>query len=119
MLSCIIRKKINVKINGMWFIASAAFTCSFSTYTVKGMFRNNWVLTLFLIDSLQQLQAAVEKRNEIISQLSCNLQVALLSRDQVQLEAQQLTGQIQEVQQQLHQVGNRSHIGRLIVLVQV
>lgn len=68
---------------------------------------------------MQQLQAAVEKRNEIISQLSDNLQAALLSRDQVQLEAQQLTGQIQEVQQQLHQVGNRSRIRRLIVLVQV
>ncbi|KAK3557026.1 hypothetical protein QTP70_022916, partial [Hemibagrus guttatus] len=54
-------------------------------------------------DQLKQLQAAVEKRNEIISKLSVNLQAALSSRDQVQLEAQQLTGQIQELQQQLHQ----------------
>ncbi|KAK2888943.1 hypothetical protein Q8A67_014318 [Cirrhinus molitorella] len=54
-------------------------------------------------EQLKQLQAAVEKRNEIISQLSNNLQVALQSRDQVQLEAQQLTGQIQALQQQLQQ----------------
>ncbi|XP_056315576.1 pericentrin [Danio aesculapii] len=54
-------------------------------------------------EQLKQLQAAVEKRNEIISQLSKNLQVALQSRDQVQLEAQQLTDQIQELQQQLQQ----------------
>lgn len=52
----------------------------------------------------QQLQAAVEKRNEIIAQLSTNLQVALQSRDQVQLEAQELTAQIQALQQQLQQV---------------
>ncbi|XP_076871678.1 pericentrin isoform X3 [Brachyhypopomus gauderio] len=54
-------------------------------------------------EQLKQLQAAVEKRNEIISQLSVNLQAALMSRDQVQLEAQQLTTQIQELQQQLLQ----------------
>ncbi|XP_057193432.1 pericentrin isoform X3 [Triplophysa rosa] len=54
-------------------------------------------------EQLKQLQAAVEKRNEIISQLSKNLQVALQSRDQVQLEAQELTGQIQALQQQLQQ----------------
>ncbi|XP_077055534.1 pericentrin isoform X6 [Siphateles boraxobius] len=54
-------------------------------------------------EQLKQLQAAVEKRNEIISQLSKNLQVALQSRDQVQLEAQQLSGQIQALQQQLQQ----------------
>ncbi|XP_067315268.1 pericentrin isoform X2 [Pseudorasbora parva] len=54
-------------------------------------------------EQLKQLQAAVEKRNEIIAQLSKNLQVALQSRDQVQLEAQQLTGQIQALQQQLQQ----------------
>uniref|UniRef100_A0A672NN85 Pericentrin-like n=1 Tax=Sinocyclocheilus grahami TaxID=75366 RepID=A0A672NN85_SINGR len=54
-------------------------------------------------EQLKRLQAAVEKRNEIISQLSENLQVALQSRDQVQLEAQQLTGQIQALQQQLQQ----------------
>ncbi|KAK1798755.1 hypothetical protein P4O66_007039, partial [Electrophorus voltai] len=54
-------------------------------------------------EQLKQLQAAVEKRNEIISQLSVNLQAALMSRDKVQLEAQQLTSQIQELQQQLQQ----------------
>ncbi|XP_052414451.1 pericentrin isoform X6 [Carassius gibelio] len=54
-------------------------------------------------EQLKQLQAAIEKRNEIISQLSKNLQVALQSREQVQLEAQQFTGQIQALQQQLQQ----------------
>ncbi|XP_055068411.2 pericentrin isoform X2 [Misgurnus anguillicaudatus] len=54
-------------------------------------------------EQLKQLQTAVEKRNEIIYQLSTNLQVALQSRDQVQLEAQQLTSQIQALQQQLQQ----------------
>lgn len=67
----------------------------------KLFLKNADKMTSFLT---QQLQAAVEKRNEIISQLSKNLQVALQSRDQVQLEAQQLTDQIQELQQQLQQV---------------
>ncbi|XP_060774688.1 pericentrin isoform X2 [Neoarius graeffei] len=62
-----------------------------------------FVVTHTSKEQLKQLQAAVEKRNEIISQLSVNLQAALMSRDQVQLEAQQLTGQIQELQQQLQQ----------------
>lgn len=53
---------------------------------------------------LQQLQEAVEKRNEIIAKLSSNLQEALASRDQVQLEAQSLAGQIQALQKQLQQV---------------
>lgn len=57
---------------------------------------------IFLI--LQQLQEAVEKRNEIIARLSTNLQEALASRDQVQLEAQSLTGQIKALQKQLQQV---------------
>lgn len=35
-----------------------------------------------------------------------------MSRDQVQLEAQQLTGQIQELQQQLQQVNHHSHTAR-------
>ena len=52
----------------------------------------------------QQLQQAVEKRNEIIARLSSNLQEALASRDQVQLEAQSLAGQIQALQKQLQQV---------------
>uniref|UniRef100_A0A4W5KUS0 ELK domain-containing protein n=1 Tax=Hucho hucho TaxID=62062 RepID=A0A4W5KUS0_9TELE len=54
-------------------------------------------------DQLKQLQAAVEKRNEIISRLSCNLQEALESRNQVQQEAFSLTGQIQALQMQLQQ----------------
>jgi len=53
---------------------------------------------------LQQLQQAVEKRNEIIARLSSNLQEALASRDQVQLEAQSLAGQIGALQRQLQQV---------------
>ena len=53
---------------------------------------------------LQQLQQAVEKRNDIIVKLSSNLQEALASRDQVQLEAQSLAGQIQALQRQLQQV---------------
>lgn len=61
------------------------------------------ILTSFLI-ALQQLQQAVEKRNEIIARLSSNLQEALESRDQVQLEAQSLAGQIQALQRQLQQV---------------
>lgn len=52
----------------------------------------------------QQLQQAVEKRNEIIAQLSANLQEAQTSRDKVQLEAQSLTGQIKALQRQLQRV---------------
>ncbi|KAM3594613.1 uncharacterized protein V6R79_010896 [Siganus canaliculatus] len=54
-------------------------------------------------EQLQQLQQAVEKRNEIIARLSSNLQEALHSRDQVQLEAQSLAGQILALQRQLQQ----------------
>ncbi|KAM4540827.1 pericentrin [Fundulus diaphanus] len=54
-------------------------------------------------EQLQLLQQAVEKRNEIIAKLSHNLQDALASRDQVQLEAQSLAGQIQALQKQLQQ----------------
>ncbi|XP_028252082.1 pericentrin isoform X2 [Parambassis ranga] len=54
-------------------------------------------------EQLKQLQDAVEKRNEIIAKLSSNLQEALASRDQVQLEAQSLAGQIQALQRQLQQ----------------
>ncbi|XP_070699119.1 pericentrin [Pempheris klunzingeri] len=56
-------------------------------------------------EQLKQLQQAVEKRNEIIAKLSANLQEALASRDQVQLEAQSLAGQIQALQRQLQQTG--------------
>ncbi|KAM6912231.1 pericentrin [Xenentodon cancila] len=54
-------------------------------------------------EQLKLLQQAVEKRNEIIAKLSSNLQDALASRDQVQLEAQSLAGQIQALQKQLQQ----------------
>ncbi|MFT7808003.1 pericentrin isoform X6 [Arapaima gigas] len=54
-------------------------------------------------EPLQELQLAVQKRNDIISQLSANLQVALQSRHQVQLEALQLSEQIRALQQQLQQ----------------
>ncbi|XP_029350413.1 pericentrin isoform X2 [Echeneis naucrates] len=54
-------------------------------------------------EQLKQLQQAVEKRNEIIAKLSSNLQEALTSRDQVQMEAQSLARQIQALQRQLQQ----------------
>ncbi|XP_061599182.1 pericentrin isoform X2 [Cololabis saira] len=54
-------------------------------------------------EQLKLLQQAVEKRNEIIAKLSSNLQDALASRDQVQLEAQSLAGQIQALQKRLQQ----------------
>lgn len=64
------------------------------------------MLTVFIYSFLvlQQLQQAVEKRNEIIARLSSNLQEALASRDEVQLEAQSLAGQIKALQRQLQQV---------------
>ncbi|XP_043999044.1 pericentrin isoform X2 [Gambusia affinis] len=54
-------------------------------------------------EQLKLLQQAVEKRNEIIAKLSHKLQEALSSRDQMQLEAQCLAGQIQGMQKQLQQ----------------
>uniref|UniRef100_A0A3Q3K048 ELK domain-containing protein n=1 Tax=Monopterus albus TaxID=43700 RepID=A0A3Q3K048_MONAL len=65
--------------------------------------REEELLALTGQDQLKQLQQAVEKRNEIIAKLSSNLQEALASRDQVQLEAQSLAGQIQALQRQLQQ----------------
>ncbi|GLD47932.1 A-kinase anchor protein 9-like protein [Lates japonicus] len=65
--------------------------------------RDEELLALTGKEQLKQLQEAVEKRNEIIAKLSSNLQEALASRDQVQLEAQSLTGQIQALQRQLQQ----------------
>ncbi|XP_074547801.1 pericentrin [Halichoeres trimaculatus] len=61
------------------------------------------LVTLTGKEQLKKLQQAVEKRNEIIARLSSNLQEALASRDQVQLEAQSLAGQIQALQRQLQQ----------------
>ncbi|XP_047193520.1 pericentrin isoform X4 [Scophthalmus maximus] len=65
--------------------------------------RDEELLALTGKEQLKQLQEAVEKRNDIIARLSSNLQEALASRDQVQLEAQSLTGQIQALQRQLQQ----------------
>ncbi|KAG7229208.1 hypothetical protein INR49_013151 [Caranx melampygus] len=65
--------------------------------------RDEEVLALTGKEQLKQLQQAVEKRNEIIAKLSSSLQEALVSRDQVQLEAQSLAGQIQALQRQLQQ----------------
>ncbi|XP_039642921.1 pericentrin isoform X3 [Perca fluviatilis] len=66
-------------------------------------FREEELVALAGKEQLKQLQQAVEKRNEIIARLSSNLQEALASRDQVQLEAQSLAGQIQALQRQLQQ----------------
>ncbi|XP_077477528.1 pericentrin [Stigmatopora argus] len=55
--------------------------------------------------SQEQLQQAVEKRDEIIGKLSGNLQEALASRDELQLEVQSLAGQIQALQKKLQQTG--------------
>ncbi|XP_030299600.1 pericentrin isoform X3 [Sparus aurata] len=66
-------------------------------------FREEELVALTGKEQLKQLQEAVEKRNEIIAKLSSNLQEALASRDQVQLEAQSLAGQIQALQRQLQQ----------------
>uniref|UniRef100_A0A3Q4I7N9 Pericentrin n=1 Tax=Neolamprologus brichardi TaxID=32507 RepID=A0A3Q4I7N9_NEOBR len=63
-------------------------------------------------EQLKLLQQAVEKRNEIIAKLSSNLQEALASRDQVQVEAQSLAGQLQALQRQLQQVrANQTECG--------
>lgn len=64
----------------------------------------------------QQLQEAVEKRNEIIAKLSSNLQDALASRDQVQLEVQSLAGQIQALQRQLQQASAMQSEFRIVVV---
>ncbi|XP_007576770.1 pericentrin isoform X1 [Poecilia formosa] len=54
-------------------------------------------------EQLKLLQQAVEKRNEIIAKLSHKLQEALSSRDEMQLQAQCLAGQIQALQKRLQQ----------------
>ncbi|XP_038642500.1 pericentrin isoform X2 [Scyliorhinus canicula] len=51
----------------------------------------------------QELEMAVQKRNDIISQLTDNLQQVIRNRDEVQQEALKLTDQIQSLQQQLQQ----------------
>ncbi|XP_076604354.1 pericentrin isoform X2 [Chaetodon auriga] len=66
-------------------------------------FREEELVALTGKEQLKQLQQAVETRNEIIARLSSKLQDALASRDQVQLEAQSLAGQIQALQRQLQQ----------------
>ncbi|XP_066544674.1 pericentrin isoform X2 [Amia ocellicauda] len=55
---------------------------------------------------LQELETAVQNRNEIITQLSANLQQAIQSREEVQLEALQLTEQIQALKLQLQQASD-------------
>ncbi|XP_078722082.1 uncharacterized protein LOC144938176 isoform X1 [Lampetra fluviatilis] len=52
---------------------------------------------------ITQFEAAIQQRDEIITQLSANLQQALSSRDGVQQETQHLTTHIQSLQQQLQQ----------------
>uniref|UniRef100_W5MTD6 Pericentrin n=1 Tax=Lepisosteus oculatus TaxID=7918 RepID=W5MTD6_LEPOC len=52
-------------------------------------------------EQLQELETAVRNRDEVISQLSTNLQQAYQNREEVQLEALQLTDQIQALQLQL------------------
>ncbi|XP_029316030.1 LOW QUALITY PROTEIN: pericentrin [Cottoperca gobio] len=66
-------------------------------------FKEEELIALTGKEQLKQLQEAVEKRNEIIARLSFSLQEALASRDQVQLEAHTLTGQMQALQRQLQQ----------------
>ncbi|GCB63285.1 hypothetical protein scyTo_0007371, partial [Scyliorhinus torazame] len=51
----------------------------------------------------EELEMAVQKRNDIISQLTDNLQQVIRNRDEVQQEALKLTDQIQSLQQQLQQ----------------
>lgn len=85
--------------------------------------REEELLALTGQDQLKQLQQAVEKRNEIIAKLSSNLQEALASRDQVQLEAQSLAGQIQALQRQLQQTSIeflriKSHSGPDVLITQ-
>uniref|UniRef100_A0A3B4ULN8 Pericentrin n=1 Tax=Seriola dumerili TaxID=41447 RepID=A0A3B4ULN8_SERDU len=75
--------------------------------------RDEELLALTGKEQLKQLQEAVEKRNEIIAKLSSNLQEALASRDQVQLEAQSLAGQIQALQRQLQQVSATENFLRI------
>ncbi|KAM8833844.1 pericentrin [Synchiropus picturatus] len=66
-------------------------------------FGDEELVTLTGREQLKQLQEAVEKRNEIISKLTTNLQEALASRDQVQLQAQSMASEIQGLQRQLQQ----------------
>ncbi|MGH0123162.1 UNVERIFIED_CONTAM: hypothetical protein FKN15_078257 [Acipenser sinensis] len=54
-------------------------------------------------EQLHELETAVQNRNDIISQLTTNLQQAIENRDEVQREALQLTNQIQALQLQLQQ----------------
>ncbi|XP_041119285.1 pericentrin isoform X2 [Polyodon spathula] len=54
-------------------------------------------------EQLQELETAVQNRNDIISQLTTNLQKAIENRDELQQEALQLTNQIQALQLQLQQ----------------
>ncbi|XP_051867987.1 pericentrin [Pristis pectinata] len=54
----------------------------------------------------QELEIAVQERNDIIGQLTDNLQQAIQNRDEVQQEALELTDQIQSLQHQLQQASD-------------
>ncbi|XP_064419566.1 pericentrin isoform X2 [Latimeria chalumnae] len=51
----------------------------------------------------QELETAVQNRNDIIAQLTSNLQQTIGHRDEIQQEAQELTNQIQALQHQLQE----------------
>ncbi|XP_053899660.1 pericentrin isoform X5 [Malaclemys terrapin pileata] len=53
---------------------------------------------------LQELETAVQERNEIIAQLTSNLQQARQNRDDIQEEASLLADQIHGLQLQLHEI---------------
>lgn len=90
---CVLACKFCLFSSDFWiFAALVYFLCAMLT------------IFIYILFVLQQLQQAVEKRNEIIARLSSNLQEALASRDKVQLEAQSLAGQIKALQIQLQQV---------------
>lgn len=90
---CVLACKFCLFSSDFWiFAALVYFLCAMLT------------IFIYILFVLQQLQQAVEKRNEIIARLSSNLQEALASRDEVQLEAQSLAGQIKALQIQLQQV---------------
>ncbi|XP_078259877.1 pericentrin isoform X3 [Rhinoraja longicauda] len=54
----------------------------------------------------QELEIAVQERNELIGQLTGNLQQAIQNRDEVEQEALELTDKIQSLQHQLQQASD-------------
>ncbi|XP_069790147.1 pericentrin [Narcine bancroftii] len=57
-------------------------------------------------ETQQELEVAVQERNDIIGQLTDNLQQAIRNRDEIQQEALELTDQIQSLQHQLQQASD-------------